>query len=246
MPTLLPGDYVLVNKLEYGARLFDPIRSSRGERVEITRLQGFSRIKSGDVIVFHSPKIRSSDQYKMDMYRYLVKRCIGIPGDTVSIEGGEYMINGRPLCENGSSFRENSISSDWSVVSSDVYRTYPYSPFYDWNIEDFGPLYIPKKGDVVILSAKTLPLYQSMIEWETGGASEDWKIDSDTQIAPLAYTFTSDYCFVGGDNVLNSKDSRYWGLVPVDFVVGKAVLIWNSVSTDTHKVRWERVFTPIV
>lgn len=124
----------------------------------------------------------------------------------------------------------------------------PNPPFPTWNKDNYGPLQIPKKGQTVQLTPQNSPQYQKIIlRYEH---NEDMSVDANGQILqngqPLkSYTFKQDYYFMMGDNRHNSLDSRFWGFVPADHIVGKAVLIWLSVDPHAsffQKVRWNRLF----
>lgn len=124
---------------------------------------------------------------------------------------------------------------------------FPFSPEnYPWNVDNFGPLYVPKKGDRVELNMKTLPLYERIIEAFEGNKLEvkDSIIYVNGQQAD-SYTFDMDYYWMMGDNRHRSADSRYWGFVPEDHIVGKAYFIWLSLDKDKsflNKIRWNRIF----
>lgn len=124
---------------------------------------------------------------------------------------------------------------------------FPFSPEnYPWNVDNFGPLYVPKKGDKVELNGKTLPLYERIIQAYEGNKLEvrDSVIYINGQQAD-SYTFGMDYYWMMGDNRHRSADSRYWGFVPEDHIVGKAYFIWLSLDKDKSflsKIRWNRMF----
>jgi signal peptidase I len=124
---------------------------------------------------------------------------------------------------------------------------FPSSPHYRWNVDNFGPLWIPKEGTTVKLDTFNLPLYKRLItayEHHSLEVKGD-KIYIDGAIA-TTYTFKMNYYFMMGDNRHNSADSRYWGFVPADHIVGRASFIWMSLRSDVpfkEKFRWKRFFT---
>jgi len=126
---------------------------------------------------------------------------------------------------------------------------FPFDKDYRWTEDNFGPLYIPKEGATVPLTLHNLPLYKRAIEaFERNNLEvRDSTIYINGEQADR-YTFEMDYYFMMGDNRHNSADSRYWGFVPENHVVGKAVFIWLSVDrygSFVDRVRWDRLFTVI-
>ncbi len=124
---------------------------------------------------------------------------------------------------------------------------FPFSSKYPWNVDNFGPLQIPKKGQTVKLTIDNLPLYERIIHlYEANNLKvKDGVIYINGAVAD-SYTFKMDYFWMMGDNRHNSADSRYWGFVPEDHVVGKAVFIWLSLDKDQpfyNKIRWSRLFS---
>ena len=115
-----------------------------------------------------------------------------------------------------------------------------------WTRDNFGPLWIPAKGTEIELTTENLPLYERIITSYEGNGLEvkDGKIYINSEEAH-SYTFQQDYYFMMGDNRHNSLDSRYWGFVPEDHVVGKPALIWLSIDgnkTFPQNIRWRRFF----
>lgn len=246
-PTILPGDYVLVNKLAYGARLFNLFDAVEGKKVNIKRVPGYSRIKNNDVLVFHIPHPNTWDKIEMNMSKYFIKRCIGIPGDTLRIVNGIYAINSDTTKGYGNIAAEEVLSRmSEKNLPKGVYHTFPWDSTLNWNIKDFGPLYIPRIGDKMILNRNNILLYRKIIEWEKG-YSLSFERDTlwDNKVPLLTYIFSHDYYFMGGDKVQNSQDSRYWGLLPDELIVGKAAFIWKSNEPYAGKIRWNRVFKKI-
>ena len=129
----------------------------------------------------------------------------------------------------------------------DSYVTiFPFAPDYRWTRDNFGPLWIPKKGETVELTVENLPLYERIITAYEGNdlKVEDGKIYINSEEAQT-YTFRQDYYFMMGDNRHNSLDSRYWGFVPEDHIVGKPALIWLSIDGNKKfpkNIRWRRFF----
>lgn len=128
---------------------------------------------------------------------------------------------------------------------------FPNAPEFNWNLDNMGPVYMPKKGQSITLTTENLPIYKKIIR-EYEGNTLDLK---GNQIIingnpATTYTFKQDYYWMMGDNRHRSEDSRYWGFVPYDHVVGKPVFIWMSIENFTEgmknwKVRWDRVFTTV-
>lgn len=124
---------------------------------------------------------------------------------------------------------------------------FPFDSRFPWNVDNFGPIEIPKKGQTIKLTLDNLPLYQRIIDLyeENDLKVKDGAIYINGAVAD-SYTFKMDYYWMMGDNRHNSADSRYWGFVPEDHIVGKAVFIWLSLDKDQpfyNKIRWSRLFS---
>ena len=123
---------------------------------------------------------------------------------------------------------------------------FPFSSDFRWTRDNFGPLWIPEKGVEVPLTLDVLPLYERIITAYEGNTLEvrDGRIFINGEEAQ-SYTFEQDYYFMMGDNRHNSLDSRYWGFVPEDHIVGKPALIWLSIDGNKkfpQNIRWRRFF----
>ena len=224
------------------------------------RLKGLRKVKRGDIVVFGFPngdtvlrKAPSEDYYSLcrfygkkkvistlgpviarpaDKVDHYVKRCVAIPGDTLEIREGLVWVDGvqQP------SYPGMQISRNLEKVQNDYREIFPFSPDYTWTRDEFGPLWIPEKGVTVELTRENLPLYERIIRVYEHSSVEE-------ALAAGSYTFKQDYYFMMGDNRHNSLDSRYWGFVPEDHIVGRPVVIW--LSTDEGKrfpknIRWGR------
>ncbi len=283
------------------------------------RIPGFQKIKRNDIVVFNQPADTLLDMndfhpdrnyYKpIDKKTNLVKRCVGIPGDSLEIRDGYIFINGvrtvlperaKPqynffINTEGRSINQISLvnrygareglkyrNGDYALTNNGGYRltltdneakriaknpnvkgvvkmfekpkgvdggVFPHIPSLGWNIDNFGPIYIPQKGKTVKLDKRSLPFYKRIIqEYEKNNLiiNGDEILINDKQVD--SYTFKQDYYWMMGDNRQNSLDARFWGYVPFDHVVGKPVLIWFSWNTDgkgINKIRWDRMFTTV-
>jgi signal peptidase I len=121
---------------------------------------------------------------------------------------------------------------------------------FKWNQDNFGPIYIPQKGNTIVLNKEVLPLYKRIIEvYENNTITLDRNRIQINGKDVTQYTFKQNYYWGMGDNRHNSEDSRNWGYIPEDHIVGKVVFIW--FSWDKHakdimnKIRWDRLFTTV-
>jgi signal peptidase I len=276
---LYEGDYVLVNKMAYGARVPMTPLSFRNNYLDWISLPYFrlfacKEVKHNDVIVFNDPAYLEGP---IDVQEEYIKRCVALPGDSLKIEAGRIFINSHPLEEPENIFRsytfetkgvvdislfsrmniseitldtkgryvlftdqahadsiakeKNSVSVTKNDLKKEFYHpsTFPNFPSVTWNPDFFGPLWIPRKGDSILLNAANLTLYQRTIE-KHERRTLTLKGDSafvDSKYAAY-YTFMQNYYFVIGDNRYNSKDSRYWGFVPESHIIGKASMVLFS------------------
>ncbi len=313
----LPMVHDTIPKLGVKSYLFDD-RKEKEEtswknklQLPYLRLPGFEDIERNDIVVFNQPADTLLDMndfnpdrnyYKpIDKKTNLVKRCVGIPGDSLKVINGKVFINGKAndlpdrakLQFSYDIVFQGQISSDEEVyrilkryditdrigydgetqtyfvqateaaaakakdhpnIASITKRTtaegkdqnlFPRAPQFPWNYDNFGPIYIPKKGATVDLNIEVLPLYRRVIEeYEHNDLKVNGNQISINGKPANSYTFQQNYYWMMGDNRNNSIDARAWGYVPFDHVVGKPVLIWMSWD-GIKNPRWERWFTTV-
>lgn len=143
--------------------------------------------------------------------------------------------------------RKDIVTAIENTPDDDAGGLYPLNKRTGWTVDNYGPIWIPKKGETIELSLDNLPLYERPIHAYEGNALEvkDGKIFINGE-ETTHYTFKMDYYWMMGDNRHNSADSRFWGFVPEDHIVGKPIFIWLSLDQDRGwfdgKIRWNRLF----
>jgi signal peptidase I len=222
-PELLSGDIILVSKMRYGPRIIDPIKFAIYNKIETIRIKGWDHIRKGDIIVFNMPQY---DYFPVSSVNglgdFTIKRCYALPGDSVIIR------------------------RDRNIVCP-AYRNllFPYDSCLNWSLGDYGPLYIPAKDEIMELTKKNVIWYKEILRYEnTKVQIKDSLLIKDGKIEKQ-YRFNSNYYFLLGDNFYSSYDSRYWGFVPEDNIIGKAVMVFFSVDPNKvglKKIRWNRLF----
>lgn len=247
-PELIKGDLVWVWKPTIGPRLFNIFASMKGEQVKIYRIPGIRDIHRNDVLVFNYPYSQWDkwDKIEMHILKYYIKRCIALPGDTLSIQDGLFQIGNSDMLVGNIESQKRIVTFNLEKMPEEQFYTLPFDSILRWNIKDFGPMYIPQKGDSLPLDRTNYLLYKRLIEWEL----KDTLLYKDDGVflrgsLLRGYRFKNNYYFMGGDNSMSSVDSRFWGLVPEEYIVGKAWIIWKSISPDTGKMRWNRFLKPI-
>lgn len=311
--SLLVGDFLFVSKVSYGARIpntplsfpfahhtlpFTDDTKSYLEWIKLPyyRLPGMSKIKNNDVVVFNYPM---EDFRPVDKQENYIKRCVGIPGDSLQVKEGTLFINNQladkpdkmqfryHVVTDGTPFNSKSIAElniteggpletpgefamlltrenaekikEFANVKSvepyienpklaDTITMFPHHKNFPWNVDNYGPIWIPKEGATVSITPENIALYARIIEVYEHNKLEvkDSVIYINGQVAN-SYTFKMDYYFMMGDNRHNSADSRFWGFVPIDHIVGKGVFVWLSLDANESnifkKVRWGRMFS---
>lgn len=176
-----------------------------GEKVHSVKLLfGFKKIEPNDIVVFKKP------QEKNGVETYC-KRVLGCPGDRIGAVDG-HCWNDKVLRPIGVVEEQEKLRwmFDGFFKMTNSFDVIPFTNT-DWNIKNWGPIVVPAKGLTMVLDDITRELYRQVIEYETGNQL----VESITE-----YTFQRDYYFAVGDNAISSFDSRYWGFIPEDYIIG--------------------------
>ena len=240
--TVMAGENLFVNKFIFGPSTpqIIPLFNIPLPYYKLPPLRDPQR---GDVIVFIYPGDR--DEVKAKEFMYYLKRCIAVAGDTLLIRNDSVFVNGQ--------FMPFPPHAKFLPTPDDPSRIFP--PGSGWTRSNYGPLRIPKKGDIIHLDA------ENFIEWEIFIRREGHQADLrmgqvfiDGKPA-TRYTVERDYVFGMGDNRNNSLDSRYWGFIPKENVVGTPLFVyWSWEKTDLNgnplpltkrfaRIRWSRLGT---
>jgi len=218
--TVKAGDRLFVDKFIYGGSTPYTIPFT-SIRIPHFRVPGFRSVKRGDVIVFDWPGSR--DQVQKPIQTWYLKRCIGLPGDVVQIRKRVVLVNGKEVQVpvHGKFLRAEPEQEDYR-------NPYIFPRGSNFNEDNYGPLTVPYKGMELPLNAQTFPSWQVFIERE-GHTAEivNDKAWIDGKEASY-YAVGKDYLFAMGDNRDNSLDSRFWGFVPLEDVIGTPILVYWS------------------
>ncbi len=144
-PTLIPGDRVMVNKLIAGARIYDEFDFRKGVEMKSHRTAGVRNIKHNDVVIFNCPQNRERTKIEFEINYVYGKRCVGLPGDSVSIENGYFRNNNFSGVLGNIQQQETLSKTNDSLLPKGVLHAMPFDKEnFGWTIKEFGPLYIPK------------------------------------------------------------------------------------------------------
>ncbi len=244
--TLFPGDYVLINKISYGAKVPKHLRNvpvigclfknPENEFDLYKPLKSFNKFKRNDIIVFKA--VDGADMF-------LIKRIIGLPSDTLQIKQTKVIVNSKELQEkeaysynyiykqkkavslfqnysnkeykNLPSAQKKLYKKDIIINPANNYYLFPSAKQNLWTRDNYGKLIVPKKGMQLVLNQNNRDLYQQIIN-----KFEHTKLKNTTKV----YVFKNNYYFVMGDNRHNSLDSRSYGFVPESYIQGKMISVF--------------------
>lgn len=228
--TIMTGDFLFGNNFIYGAKTPDWIGipyTRIGFHVPWFRLPAFRKPQQNDVVIF---------KYPVDPYVNYVKRCIAEPGQTIEIKNKKIFVDGTPFP------RPEKSKFVRPTILSRRQRDTDIFPWGAGNQDNYGPIYVPAQGDTLRLGEYPTQLLKNVIEL-AGHAYyvQDGKSVIDG-IAREYYIVEQDHYFMMGDNRDNSLDSRFWGFVPHDLVVGRALVVWLSYDKSTPLYRITKVF----
>jgi signal peptidase I len=231
--TILVGDFVLVNKFIYGSSSPKYIPFTEIE-LPYFRLPAFKEPNATDIVVFEYPGDR--DQLVADELGVnYVKRCIGTPGDTIEIIDKVVFVNGREFWKPPFiKYYKGRWGEYLKPKPKGVVEPRIFPKGMPWNEDNYGPLVIPRKGQTIPLNIYNVDQWRTIIDREYGERVVAIKNGAVTikDVPVSSYTFKKDYYFMMGDNRDDSLDSRFWGLVPRDLVVGEAFITLFSWDRD--------------
>ena len=226
---VLTGDFLMVNKFLYGPStprniMFTDIR------LPWTTLPGFKDVERGDVIVFEFPGMR--DEVKPEAFTFYLKRCMAVAGDTLEIRNRVVYVNGvsAPIPKN-MRFDHHQILPP----SFQDERSFPPTAMY--NEDNYGPVIIPKKGMAITVTPENYRRWEIFIQRD--GHQPELRNDGTIAIdgkPTNTYVVEKDYVFGMGDHRDNSLDSRFWGFIPRENIVGTPMFVYFSVMlTDEYR-----------
>jgi signal peptidase I len=241
------------------------IYSSKGVATELLAAAGSTEFDRTYEVEFNSqeqteavsPYVKNAE--KISETKYKIKTFAkGIPTALIqslalnATEVSDYSLSANLTLKGAEELRKNTaIDSVIRLIIPKAQNNSIFPQTKDWSIDNFGPIYIPQKGKTVALTLASLPFYKTLItEYEKNELKVNGtEIRINGQVA-TSYTFKQNYYWMMGDNRHNSEDSRYWGYVPEDHIVGKPVFIWMSIDgindgMKNWKIRWERLFTTV-
>lgn len=249
---VLAGELLFVNKFIYGPTTPRTVPLTGIDigfiRIPPVKIPWFrfltiKEVKRGDVIVFEFPGYR--DEVTASEFQFYLKRCVALAGDTVLVRDRVLRVNGQP-----SPLPRNAVfDRPWSTPAN-VPEEGMFPKGSGWNADNYGPLVVPRKGMVINLTSENLQQWDTFIrrEGHTVAQAGDMVLVDGRPTAE--YTVQRNYLFGMGDHRDNSLDSRYWGFIPEENLVGSPIIVYWSWNTEIPlydifgriaSVRWSRI-----
>ncbi|MFI5251590.1 MAG: signal peptidase I [Bacteroidota bacterium] len=239
---IMTGDFLLVNKFVFGGTTPRTIPFTN-TKIPSFKLPAPWKVERGDVIVFIFPGMR--EEVEASEFAYYLKRCVAISGDTLQVINRVVYVNGKPMTT------PRNMKFNSAIIKPAGYpdpRIFPKGTMF--NEDNYGPIVIPKKGDDIKLTQDNYEQWDTFIKRE-GHSFEflNGKAHIDG-IEKNTYTVERNYVFGMGDNRDNSLDSRFWGFIPAESVVGTPLIVYWSWDPDLSffsmgdklsTIRWNRV-----
>jgi signal peptidase I len=243
--TVMTGDFLFVNKFLYGGTSPRTIPFT-SIRLPWFRIPGLREVKRQDVIVFEFPG--NQDEVNPDFVYYL-KRCVGLPGDTVEIRNKVLYTNGiqQPL-------PKYMNFGNLYTTPAGIKNDYIFPPLSNFNEDNYGPIVVPKVGDTIELNGANYFDWKIFIEREGHKTNLLGNVVTVDNKPISKYIVERDYYFGIGDNRDNSLDSRFWGFIPKENIVGTPMIVYwswdpniplSSISRKLSSAKLSRIFTII-
>lgn len=250
-------DFMAANEAEYGRIVSRPVDRRENYVKRCVGLPGQTLEIKDHIVYLDGQPNKEPDNVQ---YSYTVETTQAIPEDLlhelgISLEDAansnpEHTLYSLPLTQKA----HDALKANTKLVKRITYNRpsagdwlYPLNMHKDWTADNYGPVWIPKKGETIRLTEANYPIYERPIRVYEGNTLEwrDGQIYINGQPTDT-YTFKMDYYWMMGDNRHNSADSRYWGFVPEDHIVGKPLVVWLSLDKDRGwldgRIRWDRLF----
>lgn len=222
-PTFESGQGVWVRKYLMGPRIYTRFKFEQGEPLRCFRLPGFHRLRAGDIAVFNSPDGWGNTKAVTFQLNYVyTKRCLGAAGDTVGVRDCHYYSSGADPVGIPAEREALLRATPDSVLTGRGLEAGQFAHAHNhWTIKDFGPVVVPARGITIPMDSINVWCYAKVLQYETGSRPEWNRGQAWLDGQPVKeYTFRKNWYFFVGDNIVDSRDSRYLGFVPEEFVVG--------------------------
>lgn len=239
---VLTGELLFVNKFIYGGTSPRNVMFTN-VRLPWFKVPGFRDVERGDVIVFVFPGMR--DEIEPVDFVFYLKRCVGLPGDTILVKDRILYVNGQQM-----PFPRNTkFDMQRPFVQGEVDQGI-FPPGAPWNQDQYGPLVVPAKGMVIALNSENVRRWEVFIRREGHTVEVQGEYVMIDGKPAKEYVAERDYMFGMGDHRDNSLDSRYWGFIPKDNLVGSPLVVYWSWNSDLAiydifgriaSIRWGRI-----